>query len=543
MPNRRLGVYLSLVLLMVFSASARANRRFVSGLPARQMDTAQVLANVRHALHYERFATTPADLVIDGAGRYLGVADSYRLRFAPSGKFVETYTGRLNQTTGFDGKTTWMVDFSGMPRVLEMQEKETAQMTIWVLTGRWLAAKGPLAVSLLPEQSDARQIALRLRLKGGLLESTLLIDSVSWQPRTLRYAVVSGPQEWTFEDYRADNGPLLAHRWTHSDNGLVDSVDVRSILRAAPSGSDPYAPATTRPDDTHFDASVSPQIEVRRAKTGHLFVHPRIDGKDVGWFMLDTGAGAMTIDPKIADSLGMPAFGKQSASGAGALLQVPFRQGVRFSLGPITIEKPLYIGLDLSYASPAFGIPIAGICGYDLFSRAITEVDLVHNTVALYDPSRYALPGGHWEPMLLDSKQACAFCRFEGDRKGLFLLDTGSNGSVQFLTPAVEKLHLLEGRETQTHTSGGAGGMFPTRVGTIRWFEIGGHRFENPRVEFSQTQQGDLTSPYELGNVGQKFLEPFKLVFDYPHNRIAFVHTSEPSSGSTSGSGKAAPPP
>ena len=46
-----------------------------------------------------------------------------------------------------------------------------------------------------------------------------------------------------------------------------------------------------RPADADFDRSVSPNVEVRRLASGHLFVKPQINGTDVGWFALDTGSG------------------------------------------------------------------------------------------------------------------------------------------------------------------------------------------------------------------------------------------------------------
>ena len=44
-----------------------------------------------------------------------------------------------------------------------------------------------------------------------------------------------------------------------------------------------------------------------------------------------------------------------------------------------------------------------------------------------------------------------------------------------------------------------------------------------PRVSLSLTVQGTFAAPYTTGNIGTGFLGRFRLVLDYPHDRLALV--------------------
>jgi hypothetical protein len=170
-----------------------------------------------------------------------------------------------------------------------------------------------------------------------------------------------------------------------------------------------------------------------------------------------------------------------------------------------------------------FGIELAGIVGYDLMARAIVEMDTQQNHVAVFDPKSYTLSGGSWSTLHLDGKHPVVEARFEGDRKGLFRLDTGANNTLTFHTAWVDRYDLLKDRQTMNTALGGVGGMMSAKQGRIEWFELAGERFENPSVTFSQAESGPLAEAYTVGNIGQGFLRPFKLVFDYQNRRMAFV--------------------
>lgn len=66
-------------------------------------------------------------------------------------------------------------------------------------------------------------------------------------------------------------------------------------------------------------------------------------------------------------------------------------------------------------------------------------------------------------------------------------------------------------------------GEVQVAVRQIAWFELAGHRFENLNVGFAIGIARTLANPATTGNTGGGVLEPFRVVFDYSHSRIAFV--------------------
>src|SRR5262249_19153611 len=249
---------------------------------------------------------------------------------------------------------------------------------------------------------------------------------------------------------------------------------------------------------------------------------PKINGRDVGWFALDTGTGAgMAIAPAVANQLQLPAFGKVVSVGAGKPETTAFRQGASFELGPVTIAQTTYVEMPqalVELMSNSSGLEVAGTCGYDLFSRVIAVLDWRAEKLELHDPERYEHRSAPWQPLSLNHKIPCVRCQFDDHRTGVFRLGTGCT-IILFHAPAGEKLTLIQGRATQAVRVGGAGGFVEARLGTLGSLMVAGHRFEKPRALFTIARDGALAEPYTTGTFGGPFLAPFQILFDYPHRR------------------------
>jgi hypothetical protein len=476
-------------------------------------------------------------IAADGHATRLGVDGAYHLTFSLDGRFSDKTEGPLGETSAFDGHTYWAADSTNVTRKLELGDPETASVPIWVLTGRWLAHGSPLTVSLGPVHAAASdEHSLSLKTKGGQIDATLTISRSSLLPSALRYKTSTGEEKWTFSDYRMSAGLMLPYSFTHTTGPVTDTYTLESATTAMPGAAAAFHRPLGVGSDTRFYDAVAPQVESVRARSGHTLIHPLINGKDVGWFFLDTGAEAMCITPQAAELAAMPKLGRVVVSGVGGATTGSFRKGDMFQLGPVTIERLTYLELDLAFLAPAFTQKIAGVCGYDLFARSIISLRPSTGAVEIYDPARFALRGGRWQELFLHEKNAAVRCKFEGDREEVFRLDTGAGDTVSFHAPAVQRLNLLAGRTTQVSGSGGVGGIVAARQGQIDWFEIGGYRFDKPTVTFSLAETGSFADPYTSGNVGQAFLAPFTVVFDYGRKRVAFVKDGPRSS--TAGGGR-----
>ncbi len=278
--------------------------------------------------------------------------------------------------------------------------------------------------------------------------------------------------------------------------------------------------------ESSFDPSVTAELEVKRAATGHLLVRPAVNGHEPGWFIFDTGAGVCVLSTAHKDELGLEALGQVEAVGSAHAGSKGLYRASELALGPLTLRDHPIMITDLSFLTPFLGDEIAGVIGYGVLSRCVAELrvgDAQHGPrVALHDPALYALEEGAWDPLVFHHRIPAVKARFE-DREGLFHIDTGANGWVTFNQPAVERWKLLEGREVTDAQLGGVGGFVGARKGTVAWFELAGLRQEAITATFAVEAKGNYAKADLAGSIGGEMLRPFTLVLDYGKERIAFV--------------------
>lgn len=515
--------FLSLCLALVVAASLAAP----AAVSASQGESsAAILAKIRDALGWRAAQAQGGGVLVEGVADTHGLQGPFTLLYDPAGRFIQKIHLRRDQVAAFDGVTAWAVDWSGTPRVLELADLEFEQTATWMRTGRWLAEDGPFHIELANDPGNATQVRLHVRLKHGLREMELLVDRVTWLPTRLTARHLGSDDVWEFGEYRSALGMKLAHRVVRRFGGSANTYEIRTVRPAPTTPADPFKPVLDRPRDTEFRASAPARFELKQGSGGHLFVRPKVNGADVGWFALDTGTGAgMTISPVVADRLGMPAFGKIVQGGAGKLGIGKLHEGKTFELGSMTIHNSIYVELPQVFCDmmkTLFGLEVVGTCGYDVFSRAVVEIDLAGFTACCHEPTGYTLPAGHWQPLLLNRKIPCVHVTYEGDRQGIFQFDTGAGRNVVFHAPEIARLKLLENRETTPIKVGGVGGAMDARIGQLEWFQVGDRRLEKPTAIFLAPHEGALDDPYVAGTFGAGILKNAKVVFDYPHRRIAF---------------------
>jgi hypothetical protein len=494
-------------------------------------DAATVLKKIRDAVGYSALAEHPGGLLIEGDTEYDGLHGPFSLLFTPQGQFRQKLQLRREHLTTFDGTRGWAVDWSGTPYVLDLADLEFAQSTIWLRTGRWLAEDGPFSISMGDHPADSSEVRLHLRLKHGLRELDVFVDRSTWLPTRMTAHRMGLDEVWEYGDYRSYLGVRLArrvvYRFGKSSEGHETGIyEIGSVRPAPATTDDPFKPVLDLPHDTEFRPTEPVRFPLKSVTGGHLFVRPKINGVDVGWFALDTGTGSgLTISPKLAEQLKLPSFGRVLQGGAGKFGSGKLFEGKTLQLGSMTIRNSIYTELPQAFCDAmkrVFDLELVGTCGYDLFSRAVVEIDLKDLTACCHDPAHYALPGGKWEQLRLNHKISCVYVTYEGERQGLFQFDTGAGNNVLFHAPAVEQLKLLENRKTTSIKVGGVGGTLDARLGQLAWFQVGDRRLEHLTAIFLAPHEGALDDPYVAGTFGAGILKGMKIVFDYPHQRIAF---------------------
>ena len=295
-----------------------------------------------------------------------------------------------------------------------------------------------------------------------------------------------------------------------------------AVMKPVPPDDD-LGPAVTVGGSGHaiIDRAAPADVPLEWRSGEALIVHPVINGVEAGAFVLDTGATGMLITSDGARRTGLEPIGSTRLQDGST---TTVYRSDSFRLGPLELVDTTYAGADFPFAWLAFGSSVHGICGYDIFAHAIVEIDVATPMMRIYDPATYVLPSGRWRPLVLEANLPHVWCRFEGDHVGLFLLDAGFGESVWFFEHAVEEYGLLDGRKTRSRRILNFGASTEVRHGPLGWFEIGGLRINDTTADFSVSKMRVYPGPPEvLGIVGMEILARFRIVFDYPNGRVAFL--------------------
>ena len=482
-----------------------------------------VVSNVRQALTEVRNQKPWSETILRGETVFNGVAGKYVFQFQPEGSFYQSITGPLGQTFGSDGKSYWLVDRSGAPRHLSFEDVDRVQALILLLTNRWLDPTAHVNATLERPKPSQTQYRIHFKPRGTGLDEYVTINPKTWLPTSAEFEIASSKTVVELSDWKEAGNQKLPGMAKITNEGLTDTIKVTSVTESDRSNPGIYLEPQSSPNDHAYDSSIPSAVETKRAASGHVLVHPLVNGKDVGWFILDSGAESMVIDPATADSLKLPKVGKEAVVGVGGTVQEPFRTADRFTLGPATMRGITFIEIDLHQLSEFFKVKISGIVGFDFFRRYIVRLELSKPSVQVENVDGYRLPSGIWSKILFSSGNPAIQASFEGDHQAWFRLDTGANGSVTFHSPTVESLHLLENRETTAASMAGVGGSTDARVGHLSWFELGGKRFEKVEATFSLAKAGAFADRYLAGNIGQDLMEPVTMVFEFGGSRVAFL--------------------
>lgn len=501
--------------------------------PERAPSVEQVLVSVRQAVGYAAAVKSPDSIEATGKAHVSGMDCDFRLVFDRDGRYVFSQSGPLGQTRGWDGAVGWESDGSGATLGIHLSDLQQQHAITWVVDHKWLDPEGPFEVALSEVEQGGDTYTLNLKQKKGVQTQTVIVDKKSWLPKSTSFSV--GDVTYTLElsDWQDFGGTKIARRLDTTEGSLKGWATIDKVRRAT--GLDLYArPAWSVKNDTTYDLAKQGVVESKRAFTGHILVHPKIDGKDVGWFILDSGAGGMAIDTKTAEGLGAKRFGELNVGGVGGVVESGYFALENFSIGPVTVAKLNFIDIDLGAIGNVFGVKLAGIVGYDFFRRAVIEVDVTDGRVAVFSPHQYGNAAAKWEPLLLDGRHPTVLAEFEGGNSGRFRLDTGADGTVTFNTPTVQRFNMLEGRKVSDYTVAGVGGSLVVKRGKLGYFQLGEKRFEDINTTFATVKKGIFNEDFLAGNIGQDLLEPFRVVLDYPNERLALVLKPEPERSSPS---------
>ncbi len=277
-----------------------------------------------------------------------------------------------------------------------------------------------------------------------------------------------------------------------------------------------------RQGDASFIAGAPAKLDVKKAKTGHLLVRPKIDGREAGWFIFDTGAGICVVTTSDVESLGLTRVGEIDATGGGGGQKAPVYRARSLQIGPMRLADHPLMAVDLAFLDQHLGERVSGVIGFGVLSQCIAAIELSTPSIALYDPAAFTLKAGAWTPLDLSDRVPVMPATFEG-HEGLFMLDTGDHTHITFHEPAVQKWNLLDGRTLTDQKLGGVGGFVAAKAGRIDRLDFGGVTLRDVPASFAIEARGTHAQTARSGRIGAGVLGQFEMIVDYGRERIALV--------------------
>ncbi len=456
----------------------------------------------------------------NGRGRMLATQGTVRLLADGEGRFRMQLDGAIPYAEVHDGEITSKLYPWGRVLATEGGEEEMSLLPMWVVTGYWLAPEAPVLISAGAAGRQGDLIALEVRHRDGNLPFEVLVDAEKSVPVSVKPAVGVPTLEIEIDDHRMFNGRPIPGTVRFLKNGRA-TVELEL---EPPQGILPGEDTWSRPEATAratYDHEVPALLEALDDGRGYLFVRPVINGRQMGWFLFDTGAPATILGNAAVKRLGLSGLGETESSGVGGFQGIGIHALESIQIGPVRIGPTLTASMDVLRLGWR-DLPIEGILGCDVIGSAVVEYDIRSTSIVFLDPATYELPTSvSWRRIQLYEGKPIARLQFEG-HEGDFLVDTGAGGTFSISKLLVDRFDLLAGRKTEAVGTRGVGGSVGMRRGTVRWLEFGGRRYENVSTRFAVAEQGSYAEPFPDGIVGIRLIDDYRVVFDLANRRMAF---------------------
>ncbi len=384
------------------------------------LSTEQILENVRRAMGHDQAQHRTGALRASGTGLLLGNRVPVTLTLDGQGRFTSQFDGPIPHGSGWDGEGAWLRDICGQVLTLELGERSEQLIFGAALTGFWLNPAAPFRLSLDSARTNDKTISLAFQHTGGVEVGTIEIDPHTWLATRWSFNEGRNRRTITLDGVCESNGIRLPRRVTdETGSGSKTEFELEQVMELPTSDPRSFGMPWVSSSDVAFDAQVGAKLEVVRAPTGHLLVHPRVNDTDLGWFIFDTGAGSSAITTSAVAKLGLQPVGSVPAVGVGGVVESPLYRMISLELGPVKLDRSIMVGLDLSFLTGLLGRPIGGIIGFDLITRCVVELDVQDAGISLHDPSQFRADDAAWKKLHLVDRTPVVEAAYE-DKTGLF---------------------------------------------------------------------------------------------------------------------------
>ena len=250
----------------------------------------------------------------------------------------------------------------------------------------------------------------------------------------------------------------------------------------------------------------------------------RVNGRGPFEFILDTGAGTSLLSSELAAQLAVKIIGSKDGQSAGGKVAVSLAKVDSLAVAETKVEDVDVGIVDLSRIGKTVGAQIDGDLGYNFLEHFRVTIDYRECEIRFEDPKRVE--------SFARGAQTEVSMRLAGPAKPLILVDVHANGCGPFqvavdtgtsttaIAPELAQQLGLKPSPVGAGTTGGAPVDF--HAGSLQSFQLGGARIDNMPVvvaDFFTMLNAAIGAKLD-GIVGYNFLRNYKVVVDYPGDRL-----------------------
>ncbi len=448
----------------------------------------------------------------------------------PANLYLRIKLGELSLEQAYDGSIAWQRGFNGQVTVMEGFERRELVKTVYFESASYLFDD---------------------RLSGGcryLGDTTVMGEryhAVAFYPAyedtiVTYYDIETGRRVLTVNqvDQFTINDRVVAHMDTL---GMVLPRESRAVAENAPISivttvsrielNEPLVGVTFSPPrqtavDARFPADALSVKIPMTYRNGHLEVAGTINGVRRVVFVLDSGASMNLFHTGAMEGLRYETLGAIPAQGVGGFEDVSLVRTDSVSIGELVLIGQVGGILDLGW------LPIAqeerhmfgGLLGYDFLSRFPVLIDYATETLTVFNPSGFSPPPGGIEvPFSLTMQVPTVEAEVMGVH-GRFIVDLGNAMALKLHRPYYDRHGfdtLLSDVGRGRLLTGGVGGGGEAMTAITPVLRLGNVTMDSVWTVIPTDAGGGLSGSVELsGNIGNRLLEEYRVLFDYTGERL-----------------------
>jgi ankyrin repeat protein len=258
-------------------------------------------------------------------------------------------------------------------------------------------------------------------------------------------------------------------------------------------------------------------VTLQLLRADDLLLTPvKINGRDVGLFIVDTGAAGMMIDPAIAQELGLPAVSKGTVN-SGKLTSTMFAVD-EVDIGGVKSHNAFVFSVDITQIRKESGLTrLRGAIGNQFFlSQTPFTLNWSAATLTLHRKAPSAPTDAVPVPLMLSGSRPHMLLNL-GQRPGWFVIDTGASGGGLEFTPGFARLNRdwlkpMPWRPSTVTKAEGTTSRRMVRMPPTRLAGLPPRRFE---LAYSLSHTVTVDDDGVSGVIGSDILKTFVICFDY----------------------------